>query len=103
MLPKRWPLLVALFPLMLPAQERGDFQQILQRLDQLERENRNLADEVHALRSEIAGARLPPAAPAIPQTGAAAFREGHRQRDEEEGQTFTKKVGQGVLPTFLSV
>jgi TldD protein len=29
--------------------------------------------------------------------------EGHRQRDEEEGQTFTKKVGQRVLPTFLSV
>jgi TldD protein len=29
--------------------------------------------------------------------------EGHRQRDEEEGQTFTKKVGQQVLPTFLSV
>jgi predicted Zn-dependent protease len=29
--------------------------------------------------------------------------EGHRQRDEEEGQTFTKKVGQPVLPTFLSV
>ncbi len=29
--------------------------------------------------------------------------EGHRQKDEEEGQTFTKKVGQQVLPTFLSV
>lgn len=29
--------------------------------------------------------------------------EGHRQRDEDEGQTFTKKVGQAVLPTFLSV
>lgn len=29
--------------------------------------------------------------------------EGHRQRDEQEGQTFTKKVGQEVLPTFLSV
>jgi TldD protein len=29
--------------------------------------------------------------------------EGHRQRDEEEGQTFTKKVGQRVLPAFLSV
>ncbi|HKN24959.1 MAG TPA: metallopeptidase TldD-related protein [Candidatus Acidoferrum sp.] len=29
--------------------------------------------------------------------------EGHRQRDEEEGQTFTKKVGQQVLPSFLSV
>jgi TldD protein len=29
--------------------------------------------------------------------------EGHRQRDESEGQTFTKKVNQLVLPGFLSV
>jgi TldD protein len=29
--------------------------------------------------------------------------EGHRQRDEEEGQTFTKMVGHEVLPKFLSV
>jgi predicted Zn-dependent protease len=29
--------------------------------------------------------------------------EGHRQRDETEGQTFTKKVGQKILPSFLSV
>src|SRR6202011_1395552 len=29
--------------------------------------------------------------------------EGHRQRDEAEGQTFTKKVNQRVLPEFLSV
>jgi len=29
--------------------------------------------------------------------------EGHRQRGETEGQTFTKKVNQPVLPTFLSV
>ena len=29
--------------------------------------------------------------------------EGHRQRDEDEGQTFTKKVGLEVLPKFLSV
>jgi TldD protein len=29
--------------------------------------------------------------------------EGHRQRDEHEGQTFTKKVGQQVLPPFLTV
>jgi len=26
-----------------------------------------------------------------------------RQRDEEEGQTFMKKIGQEVLPNFLSV
>ena len=29
--------------------------------------------------------------------------EGHRQRDEDEGQTFTKKIGQEVLPKFLTV
>jgi len=29
--------------------------------------------------------------------------EGHRQRGEKEGQTFTKKVNQTVLPDFLSV
>ncbi len=29
--------------------------------------------------------------------------EGHRQRDEDEGQTFTKKIGEEVLPKFLSV
>jgi predicted Zn-dependent protease len=29
--------------------------------------------------------------------------EGHRQRDEQEGQTFTKKVGEQVVPPFLTV
>lgn len=29
--------------------------------------------------------------------------EGHRQRGEQEGQTFTKKVSQQILPEFLSV
>jgi predicted Zn-dependent protease len=29
--------------------------------------------------------------------------EGHRQKDESEGQTFTKMVGNKVLPEFLSV
>jgi predicted Zn-dependent protease len=29
--------------------------------------------------------------------------EGHRQKDESEGQTFTKSVGQEILPAFLSV
>jgi len=29
--------------------------------------------------------------------------EGHRQRGEQEGQTFTKKIHQQVLPEFLSV
>lgn len=29
--------------------------------------------------------------------------EGHRQKDEDEGQTFTKKINQPILPSFLSV
>jgi predicted Zn-dependent protease len=29
--------------------------------------------------------------------------EGHRQKDESEGQTFTRSVGQKILPDFLSV
>ena len=29
--------------------------------------------------------------------------EGHRQKDESEGQTFTKSVGEKILPDFLSV
>jgi TldD protein len=29
--------------------------------------------------------------------------EGHRQKDETEGQTFTKKINQLVLPSFLTV
>ena len=29
--------------------------------------------------------------------------EGHRQKDVEEGQTFAKKIGQEILPPFLSI
>ena len=44
-------------PLLAAAQGRSDLQQILDRLDRLEQENRNLADEVRALRSELAVSR----------------------------------------------
>jgi len=61
MLPKSWflsclflsCLFLLLTPLLLPAQGRSDLQQILDRLDRLERENHSLADEVRALRSEL--------------------------------------------------
>ncbi len=29
--------------------------------------------------------------------------EGHRQKDEDEGQTFTKKVGTPIMPDFISI
>ena len=69
-----------------------------------------MADDLKALRK--AQVAEPYAGPAMLSGRAAAVffhevlghrLEGHRQRDEEEGQTFTKKVGQEVLPKFLSV
>jgi hypothetical protein len=60
-------------PTLLLAQQKSDLQQILDRLERIERENRNLADEVRALRAELAASRAtavtsepattPPAAP----------------------------------------
>jgi len=69
-----------------------------------------IAADLHALRN--APAAEPYAGPALLSGRAAAVffhevlghrLEGHRQRDEREGQTFTKKVNQQVLPTFLTV
>jgi TldD protein len=69
-----------------------------------------IATDISALRA--APAAEPYAGPAMLSGRAAAVffhevlghrLEGHRQRDEREGQTFTKKVGQQVLPTFLTV
>ncbi len=69
-----------------------------------------ISEDLKALRA--APAAEPYAGPAMLSGRAAAVffhevlghrLEGHRQRDEREGQTFTKKVGQQVLPTFLTV
>jgi TldD protein len=69
-----------------------------------------IATDLEALRA--APAADPYAGPAMLSGRAAAVffhevlghrLEGHRQRDENEGQTFTKKVNQLVLPAFLSV
>jgi TldD protein len=71
-----------------------------------ERVGHNLADLVQAPAVE------PFVGPAILSGRAAAVFfheifghriEGHRQKDESEGQTFTKAVGTSVLPSFLSV
>jgi len=76
-----------------------------------------LAKSVEKISTDLASLRAAPAAepyagPAMLSGRAAAVffhevlghrLEGHRQRDEAEGQTFTKKVNQKVLPEFLSV
>jgi predicted Zn-dependent protease len=71
---------------------------------------RRMADDLMALRE--APAIEPYTGPAILSGRAAGVFfheifghrvEGHRQKDEEEGQTFTKKIGELVLPEFISV
>src|ERR1700674_1739687 len=54
MLPKHRLFIFMLVPFLLHAQEKSEFQQIIDRLDRLEQENRSLADEVRALRAELA-------------------------------------------------
>jgi TldD protein len=69
-----------------------------------------ISEDLKALRA--APAAEPYAGPALLSGRAAAVffhevlghrLEGHRQRDETEGQTFTKKINQLVLPSFLTV
>ena len=69
-----------------------------------------LAKQLTALR--VAPVAEPYAGPAIlrPKAAGVFFHEifghrieGHRQKDEDEGRTFAKKVGQPVMPEFVSV
>src|SRR5213076_1178412 len=78
---------------------------------------KELAEKIEKMASDLNALRKAPVAepydgPALLSGRAAAVffhevlghrLEGHRQKDEDEGQTFTKKVGQEVLPKFLSV
>ncbi|MCH7808706.1 MAG: TldD/PmbA family protein [Planctomycetes bacterium] len=77
---------------------------------ELTKEFQKVIDQVLALRE--APLVEPYAGPAILMNRAAAVFfheifghriEGHRQKDVEEGQTFTKKIDQEVLPEFISV
>jgi hypothetical protein len=51
------PFVFCLFPTLLSAQQKSDLQQILDRLDRIEQENKTLTDEVRALRAELAASR----------------------------------------------
>lgn len=76
----------------------------------LEEMVRKVAASVEALR--VAKAAEPFAGPAILQAKSAGVYfheifghriEGHRQKDEGEGRTFTKLIGKEIMPTFISV
>ncbi|MBS2028111.1 MAG: peptidase U62 [Deltaproteobacteria bacterium] len=77
---------------------------------ELEASIKDLVSKLEALR--VAPVVDPYSGPAIVTNRAAAVFfheifghrvEGHRQKDADEGHTFTHKVGQPVLPAFLSV
>ena len=62
-------LMLVLLPALLPAQQKSDLQQILDRMDRLEQENRDLAAEVRALRADLAVSHPAPAvSPALTQS-----------------------------------
>src|SRR5207244_10630401 len=66
------PLLILVLPAIMLGQAKSEFQQILERLDRLENENRGLAAEVRALRQELAESRAKDGALPSPTTSVAA-------------------------------
>jgi hypothetical protein len=96
-------LILLLVPTILAAQEKSDLQQILDRLDRLEQENRNLAAEVRSLRSELAASRgvAPPAEPGeAPKPPLEERVEVQEQRIEEQAQS--KVEASQKLPITLT-
>jgi hypothetical protein len=59
-------LILSVLPAIALGQEKSEMQQIMERLERLEEQNRALAAEVHALRDELASARGTPEKPAPP-------------------------------------
>src|SRR5580658_986760 len=66
---------LCMFPALLAGQQKSDLQQVLDRLDRIEQENKTLSEEVRALRAELAASRgaapVASAAPAPAPTAAA--------------------------------
>jgi hypothetical protein len=80
-------LVTALLPAMLAAQSPSEFQQILARLDRLEKQNRDLLQQVTELRQELAATRGTPEAAVSPVTQLAEQSEIHTQQIEDLAQT----------------
>lgn len=78
--------------------------------EEFSRRIKKLAQAVVALRNSHAGEPYVGPAILMPKAAGVFFHEvlghrveGHRQKDEEEGRTFTKKVGAKIMPEFISV
>ena len=114
----------AIARLVMEAETRADDGMDLVRVETFQADSANqlptdseLQDKVQKVATDIKALRAAPVAdayagPAMLSGRAAAVffhevlghrLEGHRQRNDTEGQTFTKQVGKLVLPAFLSV
>jgi hypothetical protein len=90
------PFVFCLFPTLLSAQQKSDLQQILDRLDRIEQENKTLTDEVRALRAELAASRAAtPTSPPIEERVEVA-----EQRIADQAQT--KVEASQKLPITLT-
>ena len=103
--------LVLLLPTLLVAQDKSDLQQILERLDRLEQDNRNLVDEVRSLRAELSASRAQPVeAPAssapvqteTPQSSAPLSEQVAVQERRIEEQAQSKVEASQRLPVTLT-
>src|SRR5689334_12136976 len=74
----------ALAPALVPAQTPPDLNTVIERLDRLEQQNRELTDEIRRLRSELERARTPETPEAAPLAERVAVNE---QRIDDQAQT----------------
>ncbi len=92
-------------PLSIVAQERPDMRAVVERLDRLEEQNRQLMSEIHALREQLAG--KPPGEPAAIAAAAVTSSPPAEERVEVQGQRIAEldqtKVGtENRLPVTLT-
>jgi hypothetical protein len=104
-------LVAALLPTVVPAQTQAEFQQVLERLDRLEKQNRELLDQVTALRQELSATRATPqegAAPAVTQLAEKAAIQEQQIQDQaqtkvEASQHFPIRVtGMALFNSYLN-
>ena len=79
--------LINLLPILLPAQTPSDTTRILERLDRLEQQNRELVEEIRALRAELSPARGTGGAPSEPTPTLEQRVEVQERRIEEQAQS----------------
>ncbi len=96
-------LIFCLFPAVASAQQKSDLQQILERLDRIELENRNLTEEVRALRAELAASRAAASPAPVPAAGAPPIQERLDVAEQKiADQSQTKVEASQKLPITLT-